>query len=65
METPVNSGLQVPPTAVQHISQESEVISNPEDASADADLAAKQYADAENATLNSKIMIIDDEQLVF
>ena len=64
METPVNSGLQVPPTAVQHISQESEVISNPEDASADADLAAKQYADAENATLNSKIMIIDDEQLV-
>lgn len=61
METPVNSDLQVPLASVV---RDSEVIARPEVPTADADLAAKQYADAENATLNSKVMIIDDEQLV-
>ena len=65
METPVNSDLHVPPAAVLRVPRESEVISRPdEDAASDADLAANQYEDAENETLNSKVMIIDDEQLV-
>lgn len=64
METPVNSDQQVPLDSVPHVSQDGDVISKPEYVSVDTDLAVQQYADAENATLNSKIMIIDDEQLV-
>ena len=70
METPVNSELQVPAAQVPLVSQGSELVSRPEGLAADvstatgAESAANQPAEAENATVNSKVMIIDDEQLV-
>ena len=59
MENTVNSDR---PAEDQSAALDSELTSN--DVTVEADLAAKQHGDAGNATINSKIMIIDDEQLV-
>ena len=59
MENTVNSDR---PAEDQSAALDSELTSN--DVTVEADLAAKQLGDAGNATINSKIMIIDDEQLV-
>jgi len=64
METPVNSDLQGPSAEVPSFPPAGEVAPTSEGVGVNADSAANQYTDAENETLNAKVMIIDDEQLV-
>ena len=58
MEPPENSDLQVLTTDAQGGSPDGDGVQKPRD------VTATQFGEAENATLNAKIMIIDDEQLV-
>ena len=64
MEIPVNSDLQGPLAAAKVAPSDSGVVVRTEDVAAGADPVPSQSAAPTNTTLNSKVMIIDDEQLL-